>query len=208
MDHDQATATMAAERYLLGDMGGGEQAEFEEHFFDCGDCAADVRDEAMITGAIRAERRAPRANVVPMRRPSRAPWLAAAAAAGGMAILGYQNVLLTQAARAISIPHTHELALEQMRSANDVVEAEPLKAAEANELVFNVGSGYHHYRIEIRDAAGKAQWSRTIETPAAAVPLILPPHTLKAGKYTLVADGIGDDGKASNIGAKLIVVQD
>ena len=43
MDHDQAQATNAAERYLLGEMSEPERFDFESHYFECDECAGDVR---------------------------------------------------------------------------------------------------------------------------------------------------------------------
>ena len=43
MTHQQALDTMAAERYLLDEMTKLEKHAFEEHFFDCSDCATEVR---------------------------------------------------------------------------------------------------------------------------------------------------------------------
>ena len=48
MTHQQALDTMAAERYLLDEMTEVEKHEFEDHFFDCGDCAEEVRHGELI----------------------------------------------------------------------------------------------------------------------------------------------------------------
>jgi hypothetical protein len=49
--HEEAEATMAAERYVLGELHDSELEQFEEHFFSCPECAQDVRDLAAITDA-------------------------------------------------------------------------------------------------------------------------------------------------------------
>ena len=41
--HEDAVETMAAERYVLGELHNSDLEEFEEHFFDCSECAFDVR---------------------------------------------------------------------------------------------------------------------------------------------------------------------
>jgi hypothetical protein len=43
MTHQQAVDGMASERYLLDEMSEVERFEFEAHYFDCVDCAEDVR---------------------------------------------------------------------------------------------------------------------------------------------------------------------
>jgi len=43
MDHNQAVNLMAAERYLLGELPPELRDAFEEHMFDCPECAFDIR---------------------------------------------------------------------------------------------------------------------------------------------------------------------
>jgi len=51
MTHEDALETLASERYLLGDMSELERHLFEDHYFSCPDCAADVRDGALMRDA-------------------------------------------------------------------------------------------------------------------------------------------------------------
>ena len=46
MDHTEAVQLMATERYLLGELSAEQREAFEEHFFECYECALDVRAEA------------------------------------------------------------------------------------------------------------------------------------------------------------------
>jgi hypothetical protein len=39
MNHADAAATLAVERYLLGEMTDNERPAFEEHYFGCVECA-------------------------------------------------------------------------------------------------------------------------------------------------------------------------
>lgn len=48
MTHDEAVSTMAAERYHLGEMGDAERDAFEAHYFDCQECAEEVRTGALL----------------------------------------------------------------------------------------------------------------------------------------------------------------
>ena len=54
MEHHKALATKASERYLLGEMSEPERFEFEAHYFDCAECAEDVRTGAALARGIRA----------------------------------------------------------------------------------------------------------------------------------------------------------
>jgi len=55
MDHDQAQATNAAERYLLGEMSEPERFDFESHYFECKECAGDVRAVHAFAEGVKAE---------------------------------------------------------------------------------------------------------------------------------------------------------
>ena len=46
MDHHQATQLTAVEKYLLDELTPELRDEFEEHFFDCQECATDLRATA------------------------------------------------------------------------------------------------------------------------------------------------------------------
>ena len=54
MEHHTALATKASERYLLGEMSEPERFDFEAHYFDCADCAEDVRTGAALARGIKA----------------------------------------------------------------------------------------------------------------------------------------------------------
>jgi hypothetical protein len=54
MTHQQALDTMAAERYLLDEMTEIEKHAFEDHFFDCSDCAHEVRLGEQIRAEVRS----------------------------------------------------------------------------------------------------------------------------------------------------------
>ena len=55
MDHQQATQSTAVEKYLLDELTGEERDQFEEHFFDCQECATDLRATAGFMAAAKNE---------------------------------------------------------------------------------------------------------------------------------------------------------
>jgi hypothetical protein len=78
MEHQQALATKASERYLLGEMDEPERFDFEAHYFDCPDCADDVRTAAALASGIKAvcaEDAASRSHLTVVRESSRRGWL-------------------------------------------------------------------------------------------------------------------------------------
>jgi hypothetical protein len=53
LEHDQAMESMAAEKYVLGELHDDDRDQFEEHFFSCAHCAQDVRDLSGITQGVK-----------------------------------------------------------------------------------------------------------------------------------------------------------
>src|SRR3974377_1629150 len=79
MDHDQAVQQKATERYLLNELDPEMRDQFEEHLFDCQECAVDVRAAAMFveqSKIVLAEQPALATARVPAARPEKAGWLA------------------------------------------------------------------------------------------------------------------------------------
>jgi len=54
MDHREAQATRATERYLLGEMSEPERFAFESHYFECEECAGDVLAADALARGIKA----------------------------------------------------------------------------------------------------------------------------------------------------------
>ena len=103
MDHLQALNIKASERYLLGEMSEPERFAFEDHYFDCTECAQDVRIGSAFAQGVRSvcaadARRPARVAAAPERRP-RWAWLTPAFLAPSMALLvlgcftGYQSLV-------------------------------------------------------------------------------------------------------------------
>ena len=55
MDHSEAVELMATERYLLGELPAEQREAFEAHFFECYECALDVRAEAAFLKEAKAQ---------------------------------------------------------------------------------------------------------------------------------------------------------
>src|SRR5438045_3517943 len=54
MEHRDALTTNASDRYLLGEMSEPERFDFEAHYFECVECAADVRAGHALARGVRA----------------------------------------------------------------------------------------------------------------------------------------------------------
>src|SRR5678809_1260477 len=79
MDHDEAVRQKATERYLLDELDPELRDQFEEHLFDCQDCALDLRAGAMFveqTKVILSEIPAVSVARVPAAAAAKPGWLA------------------------------------------------------------------------------------------------------------------------------------
>ena len=52
MSHEEALRLLAPERYLLCEFDDNLREAFEDHFFDCPDCAADLRAGITFLGTL------------------------------------------------------------------------------------------------------------------------------------------------------------
>src|ERR1019366_2468797 len=105
MDHDVVVRQKMTEKYLLDELDPDARHEFEEHFFDCSDCALDVRAGALFveqSKIVLAENPRPVSAGLPERVPIPArpgwlawfrPVLAAPLIVLLLAVIGYQNLV-------------------------------------------------------------------------------------------------------------------
>lgn len=208
MTHQQAVDGMASERYLLDEMSEVERFEFEAHYFDCAECAEDVRlsdlirDEAqrggakdVVSGEVEAAFRRPEKKVLPFwRRPMVAvPWAAAAALA--LAVT-YQSVVTVPALK--NSIASEPLAPVMLRGATRGTV--PVVAIAAGQryvtLAVDVLSPPQTgaLRYELARAGGPPVLSGDAPLPSGGAPLMLlvPAAELDRGaRYSLIIRGAG-----------------
>jgi hypothetical protein len=197
MTHTQALETMAAERYLLDEMSEIERFRFEEHFFDCEECAetmrlghrlrTDARHLFVAPPASTAEQRVESVSVArpawrPMLRVA-LPWAAAAVLAVGLLYDRNQTSSL-QDVRALSP------AVLRPASRGEILSVSPdAGGAVALALDVNMGAAGDPiaYRLT-RDDGGEIASGR-VAVPPAGTPLLLvvPGNRLEAGGQYVIA---------------------
>src|SRR5450631_588081 len=101
MDHEEAVRRAAVEKYLLNEMPQPERDEFEAHFFDCQECAADLRATAAFLEGVKKELRRSRAANPAPKSPKKSwfefalrPAFAGPAFALLLLVMVYQNVVV------------------------------------------------------------------------------------------------------------------
>jgi anti-sigma factor RsiW len=181
MDHLQAVNTLASERYLLGEMTELEQHAFEDHYFDCPECAEGVRLGGLMSDAVRSGLLdAPRVSTLQPRRPALQVWhrsvaLPWATAATLALVAGYQSLAVVPALRRQTAPQAlSPITLRPASRGQEATVAMPVTGG-AVTLAIDVGaaspSGRLHYELRRVDGTGVA--SGIVLAPRAGSPLLL-----------------------------------
>ncbi|MGA3093359.1 MAG: hypothetical protein ABSD75_32600 [Terriglobales bacterium] len=221
MDHDVVAGQRMTERYLLNELDPGLRDEFEEHYFSCTACAADVQAAALLVeqienGAIPDTNLRPVPVMPPIQTRSRwLPWLRPAFVIPVMAMLlvvvGYQNlVTYPQMARQLSSPRVLPLAQVNVGTYGD---APALKIHQGQGFLVYTrippDAAYSKYRVELYNPAGTLEWS--LEIPMSSgqdqYPVYVPGANREAGRYSLKVYGITAAGDRREVGPALFELQ-
>ena len=195
MNHEQAIDIHAAEGYLLGDLSPAERDAFEEHYFDCDACFADVRDGATVASGVRTVAKEREA------RHGHASFFPAFAAAAGVAVavLGtavYQQVaviapLRAQIAKERQPRIVNRYFLRDVRGPQDMI----VDGRAPFTLEFDIAPEppSPRYTCTIVDPSGKPKFSVAVTAAQAreAVQLQVPGGLLTPGEYQLTVTGTG-----------------
>lgn len=210
MNHADAVRMNATERYLLKELDSVELDQFEEHMFDCHECALDVRAAAAFidqSKEILAKAAAPVPVPVPRPVPAPAPnpwfaWLRPAFAvpvmAGLLAVIGYQNLVvypgIKQAANAAYLVPAASINIATRSAATPQVQA---KVGEPFVLLLNLPAEnrFSSYIADLYDPTGPIKWSVPISAEKAndTVPMRIPGQFVP-GLYTVAIRAIPQDG--------------
>jgi len=224
IDHELVARQGMTERYLLGELDADVRQEFEEHFFDCPDCAVDVRagalfveqskvlfaDESQMGGVNRSAptliSAKPRglAALLGMFKPAFAVPVMAAL----LTVVGYQNtVVFPRMKSALNSPRVLPFALVNVGSwgAGPAITIRP---GEGFLLLTRISAdGYSRHVAELYNPAGKLEWSLPIPFSAPDTsprqdefPLQVPGAQREAGIYTLVVRGLTAAGESKEVG--------
>ena len=221
MDHAEVIRRQMTERYLLNELGSPDRDEFEEHFFDCPACAADVHAGTLFVQQSRlvlaenatAEQRA---SVPGAARPSWLSWFrpvfALPATAVLLLVIGYQNT--------VTIPHlSHQLNTPQVLPFAAVNVG--TYGSEAPAVLTHPGEGFLvfvrippdaafvRYTAELYDPERKLEWSIAFAplTGQDEYPVQIPGKDWKAGRYALSVSGVTAAGESKEIGNAQFEVQ-
>jgi len=218
MDHGQAVEQMAAERYLLNELTPEQRDAFEEHVFDCHDCALDLRaaaafmEEAKVQLPALAAAAAPPAINAVKRRSRWEGWFsfgrpafAVPAFAALLAVIGFQNFVTLPALRS-QADSPRLMAWTPLHGATrggaaSVTADRKHGVALPIDVSPQPGAGpYASYSFDLIDPQGKTAWTSSMAAPASGdgqgqrILLAVPGALLKNGSYTVAVSGVADNG--------------
>ena len=204
MTHQDALKEMAVERYLLGELSGASLDRFEEHLFECQECAADVKIGVTFISGARDELRLSKRVAAPEaeRTPKWTswftnPWILAPALAACLLVLAFQTfVVLPRAklevAQAPAVVNRLVLANAGPRG-NSVPE---IVAPEHGSFVISAdiptSGGFSSYRCTLYAPDGLLIWQTAISPEQARDALLInmPTTKVEEGLNVLLIQGI------------------
>ena len=178
MEHTEAVETLACERYLLDELTPEDREAFEEHYFGCAECAADVKAEAAIVSGVRARK--------VRRQPRRwATWSSAAAAAVLAVIVGYQNLTPAFQQARLLHPPSQALSTSLFRSGQGEQKVASLYGDVVTVDIDEV-QGATGYTLKVVDSSGSTRASQYVPAAGALTTVYLvPARKLPSGSYFL-----------------------
>jgi hypothetical protein len=217
MDHQDALRRGAAEHYLLNEMPQPEREEFETHFFECQECAADLRATAAFLDGAKMELRrssAARPARAAAKKPQTAkqPWfeflwrpaVAAPAFALLLLVMAYQNVVILPrfAGASAQLKNPEILTSLSLIGANSRGGAVPAAAiAQGQPLLLSLdiptAERFSSYVCVLVAPSGAVVWSLPVSADQAkdTVAIRVPAGVLGPGNYRLLVQGLANAGE-------------
>lgn len=222
MDHDEAVREKATERYLLDELDPELRDQFEEHLFDCQDCAVDVRAAAMFVEQSKVILAEPAPHSAVQERtavPRKASWFAWLRPAFAvpvfavlLAVIAYQNFVtypkLTAAANQPQVGPWASVNVSTRGAATIAIKTHP---QEGFGLLVNLPpeSGFASYVVDLYNPAGKLEWSGPLSVTSGdeGQQIYIPGRDRSPGTYTLAVRGINAAGESKEISRHSIDLQ-
>lgn len=204
MDHAEATKLKATVKYFLGEFSPEQREAYEDHYFSCAECGADVKSTAaLMDNAREFFRNQPAAKTSPSREHTASGgwfgWMRPAyamAVAVLVLVIGYQNFVTIPQLKRGTTDSVQPLTSYSLVTAG---------SRGGNDLVFNVRpnvpfglyvdiparSKFTSYVAEVQTESGQSRFSVRIPAEQAkeTVQLLIPASILTSGRYNLVIRG-------------------
>jgi hypothetical protein len=213
MDHTEAIHGKFTERYLLGELAPELRDQFEEHFFECGVCAADVQAGAVLVDNARAILKPAPANVfLRFGLPFQA---AACAFVCLLCVVGYENIVTIPSLRATGagMRAPEILPAISLLGMGSRAETAPALAPAGKdfelELEIPGGPEFTGYRCEVRDSQSIVRFSLPVSAEQAknTLRVAVPRQALGAGRFEVVVLGESSGQPAKILTQSALILQ-
>lgn len=215
MDHNEAIRLQAAEKYILGELAPEIRNAYEDHYFDCPECAKDVHATAAFAGttreAFRQEKWADAAKTPDRVLEGSFAWLRPIVAVPAFAVLllivAYQNTVTIPRAKEAAmrgagqlITSTFSLQTANMRGGEELkVQVRP-KESFALKFDFTPKKAYESYVCRLEDESGRSVLEEGV--PGTSInqeaQFVVPAGRVKPGKHSLVFMGVPGSREQGN----------
>jgi anti-sigma factor RsiW len=232
MDHGEALQMMAAERYLLNELSPEQKDAFEEHVFECQECALDLRAGAAFINEAKnqlpgiASQHAPSATAETghlQRRGNKKRWFflwqpafAVPVFAAMLAVIAYQNFsIIPSLRRSATEPRILQSNAIHAGTRGDAHTAVVADRSQGLSLSIELpqSSVYSSFSFELHDANGKQLWTQSLSASTLDVPsgrvvtLVIPGSGLKSTSYSLAIFGVTSQNNRIQIDRRILDVQ-
>jgi hypothetical protein len=218
MEHEEAIRLQMTEQYLLDELSPAAREEFEEHYFDCRECAVDVGVGAAFvqqSKIVLAEREKP--VLAPQLPPEPSPWwawfrpaLVLPVLAMLLAVVTYENLvslprLLEAANHPRELPWT-TVNIGTLGSDGAVI---PVRAGEGFVLLLRIPPqrSYTSYTADLYDPNQILEWTVTLPATVARDAsardqraVQVPGAKRSPGTYSVVVRGATQGGGSEEVG--------
>jgi hypothetical protein len=221
MDHAEVVRRQMTERYLLDELDSAERDEFEGHFFDCPECAADVHagtvfiDQSKIVLAEKATAEQPE----PILTPAQPGWFswfrpvfALPATALLLLVVAYQNmVTIPYMSHRLNTPQVLPFAAVNVGTYGSDAPAVVTHPGESFLVFVRIppDSAFVRYTAELYDPERNLEWNLAFvpQNGQDEYPVQVPGKNWKAGRYALTVSGMTAAGERKEIGNAQFEVQ-
>jgi len=215
MDHSQAQEQMIAERYLLNELTPEARDAFEEHVFDCPECALDLRAAAAFIDEAKAQlpALAPASSATPMQPKAKRNWwfsgwrpvFVVPSFAALLLAIGYQNLVQFPALRN-QAAQPRILAMTTLHGATRGAPVATIVADPAQGIGLPIdlspepgAAPVASYSLALMDATGKQVWTGTYAATGSnnggpRILVAIPGAILRNGSYTMTVTGVDAQG--------------
>jgi len=206
MNHDEAIRIKGTELYLLNELSPELREQFEEHFFECAECANDLRAGALFIEQSRAVFAADAATPrIEAPAPVTAKWgwawfrpaIAVPVMAMLLAVIAYQNW------PSHKNPEILQAAYVNVGSRGAVPS---ISAGKGQGFLLRVtvppDQTYSSYSADIDAPDGKVAWSLKLPISAGQDSYFIqvPPGSYNDGVYSVAIRGVASDGASTDLG--------